>query len=327
VSPADVRPDARAPSVPEPKAPARVSFILPARNEERHVGNAIASIKQFCPPDLLAEIIVVDHGSTDATRAIAASAGAIVLTPRVSTIGSLRNEGAKIATGNVFVFLDADVTLTEAWAADARDAINQLLAQPALISGSNCDAPESSNWFLKYWFSEISRDHSANSIGSAHMLVTRSLFESLGGFDPRLRTGEDPDLCERAKQIGGATEARPSLRVVHHGYPLTVRAFVRRERWHGGGDTTSLMRALSSRIVWMTAAFILLHVAFFVGLVVSLPLAAAAFGLLLAHLYVSARVRFTHLQRIPFTRVLPILYLYYFGRTLSFIHVRERGER
>jgi len=114
---------------------------------------------------------------------------------------------------------------------------------------------------------------------------------------------------------------------VHHGYPLTVSAFIRRERWHGGGDTASFSRAVGSRIVWMTVAFIVLHMAILVGLFVSRALSAAAFGLLLAHLYISARVRFNHLARIPLTRVIPILYQYYFGRTLSFVHVRERGRR
>ena len=313
-------------SRPRSLAP-RLSFILPARNEERYVGMAIESIRRYCPSDLLAEIILVDHGSTDRTREIAAAAGAIVVQPTVATIAALRNAGAKLATGTVFVFLDADVTLTEDWAAEAHKAFDRILEEPSSISGSNCDAPQSNNWFLRYWFGEMAREQNANSLGSAHMIVPRSLFEQLGGFDERLRTGEDPDLCERAKALAAPVTVRPALRVIHHGYPLSIRAFVRRERWHGGGDTVSLERALRSKVVWMTLAYIGLHLAVIVGLILSWRLAVAGTVLLLGELLLSVRVRFRRMRGTPMLKAMAIFYLYYFGRSLSFISNRERGAR
>jgi glycosyltransferase involved in cell wall biosynthesis len=304
-----------------------ISFIMPARNEERFIGQSIESIQTFCPPDMLSEIIVVDHGSTDHTREIASKMGAIVLQPEVSTIAALRNAGAKVARGNVYVFLDSDVTLTEEWASEARAAATRMLDDPPLLTGSNCDSPESDNWFLKHWFSEMSRDQSANSLGAAHMIVSRSLFERLHGFDERLRTGEDPDLCDRARAVGALVAARPSMRVIHHGYPMTVRAFVRRERWHGGGDAGGIKRVLQSKVMLMTLVFIGLHVALVVGLFVSWKLAVIAGVLLFAHLFVSVLVRFRTMRGAPTLKAMVIFYLYYFGRSMSFVHNRERGAR
>jgi glycosyltransferase involved in cell wall biosynthesis len=313
-------------AVNAPESP-RISFIMPARNEERFIGQSIESIREFCPPEVLSEIIVVDHGSTDRTREIAAAMGAIVLQPQVATIAALRNAGASVAQGNVFVFLDSDVTLTEAWESEARAAAERMLEDPPQLTGSNCDAPESDNWFLKHWFSEMSRDQNANSLGSAHMIISRSLFERLKGFDGRLRTGEDPDLCDRARAVGALVAARPAMRVIHHGYPVTVGAFVRRERWHGGGDLGSIGRVLRSKVMLMTLVFVGLHVALIAGFFVSWKLSVVAAGLLLAHLFVSVRVRFKAMRGTPIAKAMAIFYLYYFGRSLSFVHNRERGAR
>jgi glycosyltransferase involved in cell wall biosynthesis len=313
--------------MPEQALTPQLSFILPARNEERFVGMAIESIRRFCPPELLCDIVLVDHGSTDRTREIASAAGAIVLRPSVETVAALRNAGAKVAKGNIFIFLDADVTLTEAWEAGIRETLALVAEPPLALSGSNCDAPDTDNWFLRYWFREMARDEKPGSLGSAHMIVPRELFEKLNGFDESLRTGEDPDLCDRTKALGSAVIPRPSLRVIHHGYPVTVRAFVRRERWHGGGDLVSLQRAAASKVVWMTVIFIALHVAIIAGLFVSPALALVALALLLAHLRLSVRIRFKRMRGMAAVRAMAIFYLYYFGRGLSFIHNRERGAR
>ncbi|MDB4912941.1 MAG: glycosyl transferase, family 2 [Gemmatimonadetes bacterium] len=304
-----------------------VSFILPARNEERFIGASIASIRQHCAPDLLVEIIVVDHHSTDTTRDIARAAGAIVLEPDVATIAALRNEGAAAALGNVFVFLDADVTLTDAWQRESRGVLQRVLQAPMALSGSNCDAPASGNWFLRYWFAEMSRDRDAPSLGSAHMIVPRDLFERLRGFDARLQTGEDPDLCARARKLGAPVTPEPSLRVIHHGYPVSAGSFIRRERWHGGGDTVSLERAVKSKVVWMSVAFIVLHLIVLGGSIVSGRLAMAGIILLLAHLYLSVRVRFRTMHGPTILKGMAMFYLYYVGRSLSFVSSQERGAR
>lgn len=94
--------------------PATVSVIIPARNEESRLPSLLKSLAfQTRPAD---EVIVVDDHSTDGTAALAAAAGARVVTAR-----SLPPDwngktwacwsGAEAATGRILVFLDADTTL------------------------------------------------------------------------------------------------------------------------------------------------------------------------------------------------------------------------
>lgn len=84
----------------------KVSIVLPAKNEERAVGDTVSRILRVLQG---AEIIVVDDGSTDATRAVAESAGARVVShPYSKGNGAAIKTGARAATGEVIVFMDAD---------------------------------------------------------------------------------------------------------------------------------------------------------------------------------------------------------------------------
>lgn len=93
---------ARAPDDASPS----LSIILPAKNEatglERVLPNLVASFAG-------AEVIVVDDGSTDATAEVAARHGARVLSsPYSMGNGAAIKRGARAATGEVLVFMDAD---------------------------------------------------------------------------------------------------------------------------------------------------------------------------------------------------------------------------
>ena len=86
--------------------PPTLSIILPAKNEAEGLRGTLPALKQAYPE---AEIIVVDDGSTDATAQIAAEQGARVLSsPYSMGNGAAIKRGARAATGEVLVFMDAD---------------------------------------------------------------------------------------------------------------------------------------------------------------------------------------------------------------------------
>ena len=84
----------------------KISIVLPAKNESAAIGQTIAQIQQL---QLAHEIIVVNDGSTDQTKQVAETVGAKVVThPYSKGNGAAIKTGARTATGDIIVFMDAD---------------------------------------------------------------------------------------------------------------------------------------------------------------------------------------------------------------------------
>ena len=102
----------------------RLSFVIPARNEEALIGEVIEAIlasvarasgvarDRLWLPDTACEVIVAEDGSEDATAAIvsdfAVSVGVRLVTCVGGTCGAARNAGTAASSGGVLCFVDAD---------------------------------------------------------------------------------------------------------------------------------------------------------------------------------------------------------------------------
>ena len=84
----------------------KISIVLPAKNESAAIGQTLQKLRMQCAS---AEIIVVNDGSSDDTASVASAAGARVLHhPYSKGNGAAIKTGARAATGEVIVFMDAD---------------------------------------------------------------------------------------------------------------------------------------------------------------------------------------------------------------------------
>lgn len=238
-----------------------ISFIIPALNEERHIGRLIDSIEDNLNGRCAHEVILIDNGSADRTVEIARSNGAHVINMPNCTISSLRNAGVKSSKGEVLVFLDADVYLKKGWGEKIEPIIRWLKSNPFTITGSIYGVSDEAGWIERCWFQPISLRQRVKYINGGHLIISRELFNKLGGFCEDLETGEDYEFCQRGRERYNIRIINiPELRVVHAGYPKTIVEFFRRERWHGRGDWGSLRSIVLSKpaLLSLAQAFVLI---------------------------------------------------------------------
>ena len=184
----------------------KLSVIVPAYNEEKLIGETIQHIQaargKFSEES---ELIVVDNESTDRTREIAESAGALVAAEPTKNIGAVRNAGARAANGELFAFFDADTLVPE----NMLVAIDQALQDPKCLGGA---VAVSYGNFERAWLNFLSRAWRFwggvfNMKQGAAQFCRRSAFEEIGGYDERIFLGEDIDFYWRltrfAKKNGG----------------------------------------------------------------------------------------------------------------------------
>jgi glycosyltransferase involved in cell wall biosynthesis len=309
-----------------------LSMVIPAYNESRLVGHTVRSVVSRVPAQFGFEIIVVDHGSTDATAALAKDAGAIVVDGSgVRTIAALRNVGVANTTGRILVFLDADITLSESWAFNIGRVVASLDKDPRQIIGSNPRVPDNTSPLIKGWFEPKRVEVAPTHIGSCHLIISRTFFSELGGFPEAQETSEEFLLCLNARKAGAKIVGVPELEITHHGAPKNLRDFMTSEIWHGRGDWNSVSTVLSSRVAIASLMFVSLHAWLIAVLIWSrnspvsilLPLSAIA-----AMCVGSAILKFAEHGIEHVIRNSATFYFYFFARSLSlFSALRSRKVR
>ncbi|MCG8486022.1 MAG: glycosyltransferase [Chromatiales bacterium] len=295
-----------------------LSFIIPTMNEAANIGRLIDSIQRYNEQGIY-EIIVVDNGSDDQTCSIAQNKGANVLVEPELNVSALRNTGVAASRGTIYIFLDGDIELTEAWAQEFPKTRKMLEENRNTITGSKCSIANQDNYLEKYWFSST-EGQSSNYINSGHLIIHKELFSKLNGFDPNLVTGEDTDLSVRAKTLHNASIVNnPKLKVLHHGYPNDLYTFVKREAWHGIRTSRFIDVICCSNVQLATNVFLILHLVLFVALGLQAYSIAQISVVMIVLLLVSSAL-YKYGANILLTTVNSgIFYFYYLGRSISII--------
>ena len=212
------------------------SIVIPALNEEKHISLCLESVSNLNCCKNSIEIIVVDNGSTDRTAAIAAHYTTdidkkVLIIPHV-TVGALRNAGAEVSSGRFLAFLDADCTVARSWLALATRLLSE---NPSSIAGAFYDVPEDAGWPARLWHRYLHppRAGEVTYIPASNLLIEKSLFRQIGGFNAGLRTNEDSQLCAKARLAGSKVLAFPELTITHLGAERTLLDFAKRQLWHG----------------------------------------------------------------------------------------------
>ena len=92
-----------------------ISVVVPAYNEEHNIAACLESLERQTLPRDQYEVIVVDGGSKDRTREIAARYADLVFVQTSRKVGGARNDGVLRAAGEVIATTDADCIIPPGW--------------------------------------------------------------------------------------------------------------------------------------------------------------------------------------------------------------------
>ena len=184
-----------------------ISVVIPTLNEATNITAAIESA--FAGG--ASEVLVVDGGSSDNTIPLAESAGAEILVTEANRARQL-NAGAKVASGDVFLFLHADTTLPMGF----RSAVERTLFSRNAALGAFTLAIDAKG--AKYRVVEavvaIRSRLSKLPYGDQAIFVRKTIFAKMGGFAD-IPLMEDYEFVRRIGR-GGRVSILP-LRVVTSG--------------------------------------------------------------------------------------------------------------
>lgn len=190
-----------------------MSVVVPALNESRALGATLLALQRMAPAPR--EIIVVDGGSEDETRRVAAKHGVRCIRGRRGRAKQM-NDGARKASGDLLWFVHAD-TLVPACGVECIRATmacsDTVLGgfYPRIFSGSDTRRTlwfmSVNNWAKTFYGPLLLRPLSFARgmrclFGDQAMFCRRSDFWRCGGFSEELPLMEDADLCVRMHMVG-----------------------------------------------------------------------------------------------------------------------------
>jgi glycosyltransferase involved in cell wall biosynthesis len=186
-----------------------ISIIIPTRNEEMYIEKTLRQFQPYKKKYNL-QIIVSDGNSTDNTVKIAEKlADDVVLQEgHAKNIAGGRNNGTKVAKGDIFFFMDADVRINQPDVFFQK--VYETFQNEKIVAATapNRVYPEEENFAdLLY---HKAREYicklfivfgSAGASGECE-IIRKSTFLRINGFNEKLVAAEDMDLMRRARKLG-----------------------------------------------------------------------------------------------------------------------------
>jgi len=209
-----------------------VSIIIPAYNEEKNIDSCLKSLlKQEISDDV--EVIVIDNASKDKTAEIVSGyvdkyPGKIFLVRSDKNLGpgGARNLGAKIARGEILVFLDADMIFPSDFLKKLIEPLKRGMATATVYSDeyvANVDNP----WVKVQ--GQYKRITNIARSGEVFRAIMKNYFLEHGGFDPSLRYHDDRTFHYKT----GLRALVVENTYCYHNNPDSPREIFRRNFWIG----------------------------------------------------------------------------------------------
>ncbi len=181
----------------------KLSVIIPTLNEEDHIHSTLLSLQ-----DQPVEVIVVDGGSQDKTIEIVRSFPFKVLVTEPHRAKQM-NMGAKIATGDILLFLHGDTKVPP-------DFVSQIitnLAKPDVVAGAFLLGIDDRKWDLRLveWGVNLRSKLLELPYGDQGIFLSKQMFNQVGGF-PEIGIMEDFILIKQLQKLGKIAIANTPVR-------------------------------------------------------------------------------------------------------------------
>ncbi|MCR4280856.1 MAG: glycosyltransferase family 2 protein [Candidatus Kaiserbacteria bacterium] len=192
----------------------KISFVIPAYNEERIITRCLESIKRALSEGTYdAEIIVVNNASTDRTKEVVSRMeGVHVVDEPRKGLTRARQAGYAASSGDIIANVDADTMLTPEW---LPTVMKEFSENPKLVALSGpfiyYDLPLFIRVLVKifyafgYFFYFLNQRilHAGAMLQGGNFIVRRTALEKIGGYDTSIAFyGEDTDVATRISKIG-----------------------------------------------------------------------------------------------------------------------------
>jgi glycosyltransferase involved in cell wall biosynthesis len=181
----------------EPRPARMISVIIPAHNEEGYLERTLDALSQHQYAWL--EVIVVANGCTDRTAEVARGRCQRLIVLSQKSLGVARNLGARMAKGELLLFLDAD-TILDPLALQCIAA--KFLKNDA--AGTVKGLPDSDQLKYRwiYWLKNFVHRWALHTGSSGVIICWKQHFVRCGGFDEGLEVRENSELIHRLMRFG-----------------------------------------------------------------------------------------------------------------------------
>jgi len=177
----------------------KISVVIPTKNEEKWLHITLESLREATQDS---EIIIVDNDCGYESKLIAEKFNCSIrqgTTPAIS-----RNIGANIASGELIIFIDADVVISKKHI----DMVKEIFNKDSNIGVVHFKIdPMSDSWFINTCYNIMNQYfrilHSigfSQGIGN-YIAVRKEVYRKVGGFDEDILVGEDADFFRRVNKI------------------------------------------------------------------------------------------------------------------------------
>lgn len=182
----------------------KISIIIPVLNEAKILENTLSQLQSELGNH---ELIIVDGGSTDGSVQIAEKYGKIVISARGRA--KQLNVGAAAASGDILVFLHADIWLESGALAAVETAISS-----GYVGGGFCQKIDGKN--ILYRAIEVGGNIRGKYLkvfyGDSGIFVKRTDFEKIGGF-PEVPILEEMEFSKKLCELGQTTLVTPHIHI------------------------------------------------------------------------------------------------------------------